>query len=65
MSNFEIECYNAYALGYFHGRQQGCDTNDYENEAHLRHLYSQGYNQGISDFCKIDLKEDADWVPGY
>ncbi len=40
----------AYALGYYHGRAIGEELNPFK-ESGERHLYTIGYERGISDYC--------------
>jgi len=54
----EQELY-AYALGYYHGRLKGECLGCFEDEPHiLRGLYLRGYEAGVDDYCKEELKEE-------
>lgn len=38
----------AFALGYFHGRKTGVESNPFKPDD-LRNLYQSGYDAGVSD----------------
>jgi hypothetical protein len=42
--------YEAYALGYYDGRNNGVEDNFYD-ESEMRVLYTMGYERGVADYC--------------
>lgn len=48
--------YEAYALGYYDGRKNGVENNQYEDSS-LRVLYTMGYERGVADYCFFEVTE--------
>jgi hypothetical protein len=48
--------YDAYALGYYHGRGIGSSNNPYagtkDPEGKLSHYYRLGYDRGVADYSQ-------------
>jgi hypothetical protein len=50
----------AYALGYFHGRTVGVYDNLFcENGEPEAHLFKQGYDSGVADYCEWDTESEV------
>ena len=56
----EIYLMTAHSLGYWHGRDQGIESNPYDSEdnPYLYAAYRLGYDCGISDYCRDNHPED-------
>ena len=50
--------YEAYAIGYYHGRACGIEVNNYDDSS-LRVLYTLGYERGVADYCEYDADKEA------
>jgi hypothetical protein len=48
--------YEAYAIGYYDGRNNGVENNVYD-ESQLRFLYTTGYERGVADYCFYEVTE--------
>lgn len=48
--------YEAYAIGYYDGRNNGIENNHYEDSS-LRVLYTMGYERGVADYCFYEITE--------
>ena len=50
----------AYAIGYYAGKAEGVYQNPYDQDKQERHLYTLGYDAGVSDYCEETHPEDAE-----
>ena len=50
----------AYARGYYDARSEGIEINPYPSEslADMHQAYREGYDCGISDYCRDNHPED-------
>ena len=47
----------AYALGYYEGREIGTESNPFDGDD-LRLMYRRGYDAGVADYCRYDMNEE-------
>jgi hypothetical protein len=51
-----------YARGYYDGRTVGVEDSlgelDGDKDAASRLAYKRGYDQGVFDYCEMDIEED-------
>ena len=57
------ETYYAYALGYYHGRNDGVEDNPFDPNDLQRFYYKRGYDRGIVDYCYHELDGQYDFAP--
>ncbi len=59
MTNSEVYWF---ALGYYDGRTVGVEDSlgelDGDKDAANRAAYKRGYDQGVFDYCEMDIEED-------
>ena len=48
----------AYATGYWDGRSEGNDNNQYDHSDPKKYYYSLGYESGVGDYCRLDETEE-------
>jgi hypothetical protein len=50
----------AYAIGYWDGRHDGRENNQYAHEDPCRYYYTAAYEAGVGDYCRYDREaQDA------
>ena len=55
MNNNQYNICCAFALGYYHGREDGNENNPYDPSDIARDYYKRGYDKGIVDYCAEEL----------
>ena len=53
----DLQKHYAYALGYLDGMDKGTEDCPFASDE-LAHLYRQGYDCGVADYCRKNHPED-------
>ena len=54
-----MKFYYAYAQGYYAGRANGVEEDWPQMSELCRSSYKEGYEQGVADYCRFELKEEG------